>query len=122
MNKRWKLIWLGSDYTDEPNGGFIGDGVWGVQDTLDTDRNSATETFALKDDAIEFMNDNNREHEEMERVEKFEREHQDDDGISDRDRRADLLYESGYGDQVGLDSFAYDSRGNDTGLRESDFI
>lgn len=54
--------------------------------------------------------------------ERFSHHHQDDDGISERDRRADYLYESGYGNKVGLDSFAYDSHGNDTGLRESDFI
>jgi len=122
MGKRWKVIWLGTNYTDEPNSGFIGDGVWGVYDTLDTDNNFAMETYTRKEDAIGFVDDNNRHHEEMERIEKFERERQDDDDISDRDRRADELYYSGYGDRVGLDSFAYDSRGNDTGLRESDFI
>ena len=70
----------------------------------------------------ELQFDEKRADEEMERIEKFEREHQDDDGISDRERRADYLYESGYSDRVGLDSFAYDNHGNDTGLRESDFI
>lgn len=41
---------------------------------------------------------------------------------SDRDRDAESIYYSGYGDRVGLDPFAYDSQGNDTGLRTSDFI
>lgn len=41
---------------------------------------------------------------------------------SDRERDAEHLYYSGFGDRVGLDPFAYDSQGNDTGLRMSDFI
>lgn len=122
MDKRYRLIWLGDDYSDPPHGGFIGDGVWGVVDTFDTDRKLGIETFAKQELAIKYMDDLNRNHEAIDDLNKFIEEHQDDDGISDRDRRADYLYESGYSDRVGLDSFAYDSRGNDTGLRESDFI
>ena len=78
---------------------------------------SACGTAEAMADLQQFLFDKKRADEEMERIEKFEREHQ-----SDRDRRADYLYESGYSDRVGLDSFAYDNHGNDTGLRESDFI
>jgi len=49
----------------------------------------------------------------------------DDEGRprkSDRDRDWENIYYSGYGDRVGLDPFAYDNQGNDTGLRMSDFI
>ena len=41
---------------------------------------------------------------------------------SDRERDWANIYYSGYGDRVGLDPFAYDSQGNDIGLRMSDFI
>ena len=119
MEKRWKMEFLNQN-GDEDNPS----GAWGVYDTLNPD--FGTETFARLEDAHSFMYEKNIQHEEnkqaIDDLKKFIEEHQDDDGISDRDRRANYLYDSGYGDRVGLDSFAYDSRGNDTGLRESDFI
>lgn len=42
--------------------------------------------------------------------------------VSDRDRLIEQLDYSGWRDRLSLDPFAYDRHGNDTGLRESDFI
>lgn len=58
MKKRFQMEFL-DQYGDEDN--LLG--AWGVYDTLDSDRNFGTETFADKNAAMEFMFEKNNEHE-----------------------------------------------------------